>query len=205
MAAASTLITSARYDLRDSNSTQYTDAELLDYINRAIEVLDSALLSIDSEMIIEEDTSTTLTSATNNVTAPTSSMSIRSIYISTDQLTKTSPADIYYRRIYDTSTGQPYYWCEKDTSILFDCTADQDYSLKIYYNSKTTALTATTDDMPYNDMFNQEIREAVSITAKNRENEFAGVNSVLFQMFKDAAMARVVSRNYVPKTYRLDF
>lgn len=81
MALVSALITSMRYDLRDYADREYPDPELLEYLNRAVIALESALLSIDSDWLYHTGTAV-LASGQNKVAQPTNCISIRSIWVS---------------------------------------------------------------------------------------------------------------------------
>ena len=82
MALASAIITSARYDLRYLDETEFTDAELLDYLNRAIVQLDSVLAGQGSDWV-HETSAETLASAANSFVAPTDMIDVRSLWIDT--------------------------------------------------------------------------------------------------------------------------
>jgi len=213
MATAAEILASARYDLRDARATQYSQAELLDYLNRALIVLNSTLLGLHSDWVHATDTSTTLTSATNSITQPTGCNSIRSIWYGTDEFYEKSVDYIYDRRKdIGSQTGKPEYWAHEATSVIFDYTADQDYLLTIHYDAKASVLTIAdvggeteTSDMPYNDEFNQPLREALIIMAKNREEYDVSGHAYLEAVFMNAAMQNQISRRFTPKRYRLDF
>jgi len=81
MATAANVITAARYDLRASTGQSFADAELLEYINRTMIVLDGTLLSMDSDWLHQSAVSSSLTAGLQKVTMPTRCISIRSIWI----------------------------------------------------------------------------------------------------------------------------
>jgi hypothetical protein len=204
MATAAEVITSARFDLRDSSSTQYTDAELLDYLNRALVQLYASLGSVHSDWVYTEDTSKTLATGDNSVTTPTDIGAVLSLWIGSDEILKKDTPYIYYKRRYITATGQPYYFAHKDSTFIFERAADADYSLAIYYNKKRTVL-GSGDTMPFDDDFNQPVRQAIVLIAKNRNEYDVAGDGALFDFFLDAAFTYVISRNRTPKRYKLGF
>jgi len=209
----SNIVTSVRYDLRDTGSTQYTDAELLDYANRAIEALDATLSKINSDWVRQEDTTTALASAADSVTQSTRCIKNRQIFYGTTEIYEKSLGFIHDRRIHlNSATGLPKYWAEGGANVEFDYTADQEYALKIYYDQYSAELTingvggeTSTSNMPHGDQFNQPIREAIVIMARNRQNYVVTGSAYLEKFFLSAAMSKVIGRNHVPKRRILDF
>ena len=106
--ALSDLITSARYDLRDTDSTQYTDAELVEYANRARVQLDSALGSINSDWVSTTGT-LILESGNDYATLPTDFSTDRYIWYSTTKLEKRS-VDWIINEQRSSLTGIPSYY-----------------------------------------------------------------------------------------------
>lgn len=208
MATVASVITLGRYDLRDVNTTLYTDVELLAYLNRALGQLDRALLSLKSDLLHNEDTSTNLAVATNSVTIPTGAISIRSVWFTDDkkQVLPKSVNYIYYKRIQiGSTTGQPDYYALEGTSIIFERTADATYSdLAIYYDKSSTALTAI-GNMPFSDRFNDSMRQMMVLCAKHRQELSPAIDAEMYNFFMDAAMGEVISRKYAPRRYKTDF
>lgn len=204
MALASEIITSARYDLRDADSTEYADAELLDYLNRAQVQLYSVLLGLHSDWVHTTDSNTTLAKDDNSVAVPDDFASVRSVWIGDDQLQKTDVDYVYYRRKFISGTAQPVNFAPEAATLIFDYTADDDYDLTIYYNKNSTDL-ALTDNMPFNEEFNQPLRQAIVLQAKSRNEYDILGDAALFDFFTDASLAKVISRNFKPKGYRINF
>ena len=204
MTALSSLITSARYDLRDTGSTEYTDAELVDYFNRAQVELYSVLQSLHSDWVHATDTSITLEEDGNSVDVPSDFATVRSIWIDDDQIVKKGVDYIYYKRKHISDEGQPDYFAIEAAEFIFERTADQDYDLTVYYNKNSTDL-ALTDTLPFSDEFNQPLRQAVILQAKSRNEYDLMGDAAMHDFFMAAALAKVVSRRFVPKTCRIDF
>lgn len=204
-ATVATIITNGRYDLRDTNSTQFADTELVTYLNRGLVQLDASLMSLKSDLIHATEESVDLASAANSVVAPSDLMSIRSVWIGSDRLIPKPVDYIYYKRKHISATGQPDYYAEEGLNIIFERTADQAYSeLVIHYNKKSTALT-TSGAMPFNDMFNEPLRQTMVMLAKARQEYDIVTDGALLNYFMDAAMTSVITRNYTQRRYKMDF
>jgi hypothetical protein len=204
MALASAIITSARYDLRDTGSTEYANAELLDYLNRAQVQLYSVLQSLKSDWVHASDTSTTLLEDGNSVAVPTDFSFARSIWIGDDLLTKKDVDFIYYRRKYITGTAQPVFFSTEGQTFIFEYTADQDYDLTIYYNKNGTDLELA-DTVPFNGQFDQPLRQMVVLQAKSRNEYDIMGDAAIYDFLMDAALGKVIARNNQPKGYKLNF
>jgi len=208
MTTPDTLITVARYDLRDIDVAEYTVAELLEYLNRAIFQLDYTLSGIGSDLVMAEDTSKTLVSGDNSVAVPTNTIIITDVWIDTTQLSPmTPPARLYYERKWISSTGQPDYWCVIGQNIEFEETADADYSLTLYLD-KATGTLLIDGTLPYADQFNDTLRQAVVVQAKNRNEFDAGMDGALMKFFSQAVMSKNIMRRYAPQMparRKLDF
>jgi hypothetical protein len=213
MATVQTLITSARYDLRDyGKGLVFDNAELLDYLNRMVGLMDSTLASLDSDLV-EAQSDGDITLASGAKAADISSAlnsglwdNIKDIWIDTDQLTQVSVDCMRRERIWvGSTTGQPYYWALHGTDILFERLADANYSLDIYYNKRTAALTIT-DSMPYNSIFDETFRELLVGNAKaKKEGRISRSDGFYSELFRRRAMQENLRRNFVPKPYSKDF
>lgn len=289
MALVSALITSARYDLKDYADREYPDPELLEYLNRAIIALDSALLSINSDWLHHTGT-TILALGQNKVSQPVRCISIRSLWVSdnvndytdltfaasgdtitsaaladfigddfaagqyigidattnndtediglvslssvstlvltlnenvivdegsgdlaasifpvkTEDVIQWSRDDISLRRKFLSSTGQPRYWSHEGVNVLFDYIANKAYGITFHFNQKSATL-ETSSNMPYNDEFNEELRQSMVFIAENREMAISEATTSLYDFFTRATRTKAIRRNFIPKRYHLDF
>jgi len=80
MATASQIIASARYDLKEYKGQKMETAELLEYLNRAVIILDGILISKDSDWVHQSAISVALSTGQNKITMPTRCASVRSIW-----------------------------------------------------------------------------------------------------------------------------
>jgi hypothetical protein len=90
-----------------------------------------------------------------------------------------------------------------DSSGDFDNFKLYDWSdcLTIFYDKKTATL-ALTDSMPYNDMFNEFLREMVIMCAKaKKEGILSRADSMFYNLFKMRAMQEEISRSFIPRYY----
>jgi hypothetical protein len=202
MSTVAQIITSARYDIRDEDATQYSDDMLLDFINRGVSVLCSGLASLSSDWV-NSTSNISLSPAISVKALPTYFISDISCRIGTHYLSKKSVSEI--RDMLVTSTaGEPQYYAIKGTELIFDRVTDTSYTLILEYNAKNATLTLASV-MPFNDEFNDVLRQFIILCAKSR-NEFIVVSDAAMQdFFYDNVFAKLIARNYVLNLHRTLF
>jgi hypothetical protein len=211
MATFNTIIDDARYDLRDyQTGLEFDDAELLNFINRMIRLLESTLTSLNSDLVQGTATLSFLI-ATNSLDIATALNSgkwdsIRSLWNSTDKLQKISVDELFnIRQSTSTQTGAPNFWALGGTTLQFDKTSGVAYSLTCYYNSKTGTVTASSTT-PYNGIFDDSIREMLVMHAKAKKEGILAKAEIMYgEMFRKRAMEIEIRRSFLPKTYSIDF
>jgi len=206
MAALSAVITSRRYDLRDTTATyEWSDNELVEYANRAVFLMDRILASMGSDLIHTQVLTLDLTIAQNYIAYPSGALNIHDpIWYGSLRVWKKPLEYIMYLRNVSSVTGFPNYWCHRGANIEFDRTADATYeNFTIYYDAPTATLT-TASSMPYQDRFNNVIGQAMVVMAKARNDNAVAVDAAISAMFEEAAIAEVIKRDHV-KRIRLDF
>lgn len=73
--------------------------------------------------------------------------------------------------------------------------------LTIFYDKKTATL-ALTDSMPYNDIFNEFLREMLVLCAKaKKEGIISKADGVFNSLFKQRVMQEEISRSFIPRNY----
>ena len=73
--------------------------------------------------------------------------------------------------------------------------------LTIFYDKKTSAL-ALTSSMPYNDTFNEFLREMLVLCAKaKKEGIISKADGVFNSLFKQRVMQEEISRSFIPRNY----
>jgi len=194
MATAADIITSARFDLRDTDETQYSDAMLLDFLNRGLRPL-SVVLSMLSSDWVNDTSDLTLASAASTITLPTYFISDITVRISTDYLTKNSVSSIRHTLV-DSTSDQPENYAIQSTTMMFERVADAEYTVVLEYN-KYEADLASTDTMPYNGECNDILRQFITLSAKSR-NEYSIMNdAAIYDFFYEALFSKFVARNYI--------
>jgi hypothetical protein len=211
MATAQTVLNSMRWDLRDyGEGIQWDDEELLVYLNRMKDLLDSELASVNSEFVNGVETSIDTVASQNyvDISAMNSGLwdSIKQVWIGSDRLEWLNIDEMYYKRKFISGDRYPYYWSLEGTNIIFETGADSAHTdLVIHYNKKTADLTLT-DSMPYNDIFNEVIREATVRYARSKAaGQLDNIDNLYYGMFKQAVFAENMRRNYRPKSYYMDW
>lgn len=204
MSTAGSVITSARYDLRDTDETQYSGSELLDYLKRAIKVLDAELAGLNSDWV-ETQTTISLSTTASTVTQPSHAHSIRTLWIDDDEIRKRDLDVIRRKRQLIDSAGQPDYYANQGTSIIFERKSNGSYTITAHINQYTPALASSNTTMPFNGEFDDSLRQAVVILAENRQKRDLNASAVLHDVFQSATMKSVIKRNHVKKDYYLGF
>lgn len=207
MATVQTILNNARYDLGDFGGQKWDDTQLLHYMNRVVPILDDALISLDSDYT-KTTAAVTLSSGGNTATLPTRCDNIIQMWYSTDLWLKEPLEVVMYRYQLNNSTsttGTPQYWAHNNTNIYFNIEADANYSLTAVFHQKSATL-AIGDNMPYNDTFNEYLREAVvSMAQKAKDNQITNIDQQFYGTFKNIALRYVVSRNMKYRNYHKDF
>ena len=73
--------------------------------------------------------------------------------------------------------------------------------LTIFYDKKTATLVLT-DSMPYNDTFNEFLREMLVLCAKaKKEGIISRADGVFNSLFKQRVMQEEISRSFIPRNY----
>lgn len=196
---------SIEVDLRDKQNIIYTANEYLAFINRVLDPLYSALGALNSDWVKGSD-DLTLSATEYTVAAPTDCALIREAWITTTRLTPWSLDKMNYeRQAGGTVEGQPDYWAHDGVNVLFEKTADQEYTVTVYYTKNKTALASVNTNMPFGDRFNEQIAHAVKLVAKTNQEYDVISDAALYDYFFEANFSQnVIARNHVRKA-RLNF
>jgi len=202
MTTAAQLITSARYDTRDEQSTQYSDAMMLDYLNRGTKNLPVTLAMLRSDWVNDTETLTIL-DGDSEIALPTYFMSDITVLVGTAYLTKCSVSAMRDKQT-SASTGDPGYYSIHKTNLLVDTLVDGDLSVVLEYNQSTALLLSGTS-MPYNDEFNDVLRQFLVLMCKTRNEYTLAGDAAIQDFFYQALFSKVISRNHVPNVNKTDF
>ena len=207
----SELITSARYDLVDyGNGIVFIDEELVVYLNRMFQLMDSTLAALNSDLTKakETDIDTVASQEYVDISAMNSGnwQSVTEVWIGQDKLTQISLDLLWYKSKFRTADEYPEFWTLWNRAIYFPSTCNDAYTnLIIHYHKKTGTL-ASTDDMPYNDIFNEFFREQLVLYTKSKRMGKLGQTDILWNdAFKRIAMAENIRRDWIRKPYNIDF
>jgi hypothetical protein len=209
---AADIISSINYELRNTRGKQYSDAELLAYLNKCLELVHEILIDCNSELAGVNTESIVLYPGVEQYSLGANDMG--------DMLTirRVDPDDYYAVYLEDTDGniypplkmveyGQRYMYMQAGTDsnsrptsfylngdvIGFLPFPDVPYTARISYFPDVTPLTAT-DPMPYRNLFNHTIAEGMAMLARNRENSGMGMEPALMGIFQDRAMAIMRTR-----------
>jgi len=210
MATINDLIDSARYDLRDyQTGLEFDDVELIEFVNRMIRNMDSSLIALNSDLVhgsaslslgagvTQLDISSTLNSGKWDT--------IRSLYRSRVKIYQLSVDDLYYNRLMTSGTGAPDYWALQGTTLQFDKTTDQIYTLTCWYN-KTTGTLSGSSTTPYAGIVDDWLREMLVMHAKSKKEGNLGKPEMIYsELARKRAMEIQIRRSFVPKPYKIDF
>jgi len=211
MATAQNVIDSARYDLTDyvdgiGVGIQFDDAELLVYLNRMIGLLDTELTALQSDLVEAEELSIdcVASQAYVDISGLNSGLwhRIRSVWLGQDKLDQVTLNYMRYTRMFRTADAKPQIWALYNDQILFPIGAGSAYTdLAIYYDKKTAVLTLS-DSMPYNDRFNEFLREMlVMVSRAKKDQNLARTDAAYTQMFRARAMQEEIARGFIPIPY----
>ena len=178
----SDIITSARYRLNDAGSVEYSDAELLDYVNTVQRFINKFLIAHDSGLV---KATTTLDTSSGSHALPSDFMAIWYVKDDNDVLVRhKDPIDspvlnMFYPTYSVTNPSYYYYVVGNDIYSNLD-------SIELGYYKKLDDNAATTDTVPLPDSFRNVLLEMVLIIAFNR-NEFAiNIEELLTRQFSEA-------------------
>jgi len=211
MATAQSIIDSARYDLIDfvdgtGVGISFDDAELLNYLNRMVGLMDASLSALQSDLVEAEELAidTVDTQAYVDISALNSGLwtRIRSVWIGSSKLEQVSLNYMRYTRMFRDGDAVPTIWALSNDQILFPSGCNGSLTtLAIYYDKKSDALTLSSS-MPYNDRFNEFLREMLVMNAKIKKMGFVSrPDSVTGDMFRARAMQEEIARGFIPKPY----
>jgi hypothetical protein len=234
MAAARTItisdfIDQINYDLRNTKSVEFTDAEMLIHINRMFEMIYYILFDMNSELILSSG-STVSTVAGTETYALSSDFAANisdlwapyrlegdnyreghcAVYITDSSSVIYEPLEmVEYAERYSyliagsTSRTRPVSFYIDGDNIGLLPVPDAVYTLTIdKYFPNFTPASAASENMPYKNIFNQAIGNGVKLLAKNRNDDSIAVETELMKIFTDAAKRIVKYRRHRPVQLR---
>ena len=178
MTLASSTITEARFKIRDESSTFFTsDTSILTVINNIIQDIYTTLIHIESSLIYSHTTVTTTTGTTGSTNEV--SLSIAHAGIMKDGVTRVGYGEWPLfavtedeKRVYNTdgATGtavrgipEAYYLTENNSTMGFLWIPDNAYTFNVFYWKEVTALSATTESLPFDGIFDRFIAQKLVV------------------------------------------
>lgn len=201
------------------NLSDLTFAAVGDTITSAAQDFDDAGFSAGDEIYVGQSTSndglyriSSISGAGNNIITVYGDLTnegtadASAVIVKKDQnrVYEDSLISLDRRRINNTATGTPGYFAERRDYILLDCAASTNYGLIMHFEQKSADLTSG-GNMPYNDEFNDQLRQVMIEIAKARNSENKPTDAYLQAIFKNAAMQKAITRKFVPRRYVKDF
>ena len=206
--AASSIITQALYELRDQPGTNYNSdgayAELLSYLNRCNEFIYEILVDEDSEMVRTGTGTITTVAGTQSYALSSNNMGDlwipHRVWISgEDPMDQCEEADLYDAITENEAGGisraEPEEYCIVGDYIWFKDVPDAAYTVNIRYFPNFIPLSATASNMPYKNLFNNEIIEGIKILSKHRNEIGVQVDAQLKEIFFQRAIRLTRKRN----------
>jgi len=204
MTLASTTITNARFKIHDEDSTYFdTDSYLLTLINSIIEEVYSTLLQINSPLVQDSTvvrTTTGTTGTTNEVSLGIAHAGISKVWrvgYGESPLFAVSESD---KSNYNTdgATGtavvaipEAYYLTGNNSTMGFLWIPDNIYTFNVYYWKETTALSATTESLPFDGIFDRYIEAKLVVELLEIMERDNSRRAIFAQNEWDKAMGRV--------------
>lgn len=206
MALVSDIITQTRYPLIDINANQWSDTELLNYLNECCDMIHQTLIDSESELIRTGTTTVTTASGIELYTLPTDLWTIHKVWVETEDpmdMCEESDRYQYLKQEEDSDTSArttptDYYIDGGEIGLL--PFSDAIYTVNVIYYTTFTDLVST-DEMPYKGLFNSQIRQGVVMLGKNRNELGLNIEGVLMEMYQARALR--LTRKRRKKNYQM--
>jgi len=208
--AVSDKIIQINYELRNLGD-EFTDAELLAYYNKANEILYRTLINMESDWVRTGSDSFTTVEGTQYYNLATDEdiediWLLHRVWVSEyEPMDVCAEADLY-DAINEEEAGNtghrciPTEYCMLGNVLWFKESPDDAYTVHIKYYPSYTDLEST-DDMPYNGMFDMALSQAVIFIAKNRNEMGVNIEAQLTSIFEKTALDLARRRRKAPKQF----
>jgi hypothetical protein len=205
MSTAQDVLDGVRYDLRNYADIDFDSALLINYLNRSLKILDYTLGQHNSDWTLNNDT-VTLSSGNNYTAVPTGAFNIREVWIGTDRKENLDPMALLYKRQNRDDRAEPNFWSHMGSSLEFECDARSTYTVTVFYDKFSTAITAEDDNMPYAGIFDDALRESIVIMceAKKYKNP-QEADAMYLAIFNSIVYQDTINRKFIKKNGKLDF
>ena len=176
----SELITEIRYELGDNSANNWSDNELLAYINEAYRYFYN-VASMISPQTISKTVNLVLTTGTSSVSLPSDYWGLVSLIIpevSSSPLLAVNQTDMEYPQ----NTGYPTQYYIDSTNINFNAIADKDYNVVFNYIPDVSVLSLS-DTIPIKSVYLSFLKFYVLIRVWNRNEATVNVERIFFMNY----------------------
>ena len=198
MAAAQTytvqeIIDVCNYELRNQHRRQYSDAEMLEYVRKCLELIYQCLVQEKSELIRTgySNFPTVVGQEIYDLTAtPPNAGDFWSPYRIWLDTYENSPLELCneeerYTHIASGTNGQPQQFYLEGDNIGLLPFPDEIYTVRIKYYPNFVPPASGAVNMPFKNLFNLQIQEGVIMMAQNRESLNSTIHAALMEMFEN--------------------
>ena len=184
----SELLTSMRYSLNDPNATAFSDPELVDYVNLALNNIHQTLVRIDSDMVRTMQTITTV-SGTAYYALPASYWSTAYVHVDgqTTPLDGPKSPSEFLKYPAAQSPGIPTMFMTDATYIYFRPVPNAVMTI-YHFHHAPRALVTTASTMPWSGIFDMVVRQFVQLYALNRDEYSLETETALFTLLEKKAL-----------------
>jgi hypothetical protein len=211
------------YDLRNTDGVQYTDAEIFEYIKRAHEILYEVLAADSSDLVATGSGNFVTVAGMETYDLSSNSMGDfwipsritggdyhgeYAIYLKDSSDNYYSPLEMVnegdrygYIIAGPTSRERPTGFYINDISMGLLPVPDAVYTVYIdKYVPNYVPLTDTSSNLPFKNLFNLQIIEAVKFLAKSRNMQGGAIETVLMEIFQQRALELKNQRSRVERS-----
>ncbi len=173
MSTVEDFLSSVRYQINDTGAVEYSNDELIEYLNIAIRFLSSELIGISSHLLLKE-TTIALTDNMGDL-----------------------PSDFIKEKAVLDADGYTLYSAPPSATlsqIIYKIIGDKIYSkasspLTLYYFYFYPSVSAITDTLPTKDYMEDLLKEMVIFLALNRNEYSLSTEGQLLANFKDKVLS----------------
>ena len=196
-------MTQVNFELRNIAKVQYTEIEMLGYLNKWLEFIWQTLIEAKSELARTGSGAITTVAATETYSFAANDMgdflTPHKIWITGEEPLEQCTEEDRYPYLLNTESGNANndkptkFYIEGDNIGLLPF-PDDVYTVNVKYYPESTYFTATTETLPLRYLFNLKFQEGAIILAKNSENYGTAVDSGLMELFRDRCLSLLYQR-----------
>ena len=176
----SDLVTEIRLELGDNSSNNWSDDEIITYINEAYRYFYN-MASMITPQILSKTATLTLLQGTNAISLPSDYWGLISLIIPDGggtPLLSVNQTDMEY----PSTTGIPTQYYISSNAIVFNTIADKDYNVVFNYIPDVSVLTST-DEIPIKNVYLSFLKFYVLIRVWNKNEATVNVERIFFMNY----------------------